>query len=248
MTCGTSEAQTVVAATGGPSSSKPRQRSRKGKERELPSGSTVTTSTQNEDTLRDSQTRTRNRKKTQARKGDSEVVEGNAEQPEAGSEPPPAKGTKKPRPKARPLAKAKTQTHTTPGPSPDPQITGEIQPAVSEATAVGAMESAHASPPAREGEENSREDAQRLSRKRANPASHGPHHTDKRRKTSGADSSSTGNTNADSALGDRSKEGVPLSVAQGDTANPGATTKKSQAIRRTTTAPTRVQPKRSSQS
>jgi len=183
VTCGTSKAQTAVAATGAPSSSKPRQRNRKGKERELPSGSSVTTSTQNEVTLQDSQTRTRNRKKTQAKRGDSEVVECSAEQPEAGSKPPPAKGTKKPRPKARPLAKAKTQTHATSGPSPDPQITGETQPAVSEATAVGAMESAHASPPAREGEENSHEDARRISRKRANPASHESHHTDKRRKS-----------------------------------------------------------------
>jgi len=183
MTCETSEAQTVVAATGGPSSSKPRQRNRKGKERELPSGSTGTTSTRNEDTLQDSQTRTRNRKKTQARRGDSEVIERDAELAGAGSEPPPAKGSKKPRPKARPLAKAKIQTHATSGPSPDPQITGEIQPVVSEATAVRAMESAHASPPAREGEENSREDAQWLSRKRVNPASHESHHTDKRRKS-----------------------------------------------------------------
>ena len=179
MTCGTSEAQTVV-----PSSSKPRQRNRKGKEREPPSGSTDTTSTQKEDTLQDSQTRTRNRKKTQARRGDSEIVERDAEQPRAGSEPPPAKSTKKPRPKARPLGKAKTQTRATSGPSPDPQITGEVQPAVSEATAVGAMNIAHASSPAREGEEEDpRGDTQRLSRKRANPASHESHRTDKRRKS-----------------------------------------------------------------
>jgi hypothetical protein len=178
-TCGTSEAQTVV-----PSSSKPRQRNRKGKEREPPSGSTDTTSTQKEDTLQDSQTRTRNRKKTQARRGDSEIVERDAEQPTAGSEPPSAKSTKKPRPKARPLGKAKTQIRATSGPSPDPQITGEVQAAVSKAAAVGAMDTAHASSPAREGEEeDSRGDTQRLSRKRANPAPHESHHTDKRRKS-----------------------------------------------------------------
>ena len=181
MTCETSEAQT---GTGGASSSKPRQRNRKGKERERPSGSTGTTSAQNDVSLLDSQTRTRNRKKTQARRGDSEVIERDAEQPGAGSEPPPANGTKKPRrPKVRPLAKAKTEAQAT-SLSPDPQVTGEIQPAASGATAVGTMETVNASPPAREeGEENSREDTQRVSRKRANPASHEPRHTDKRRKS-----------------------------------------------------------------
>jgi hypothetical protein len=183
MTCGTSEAPTVVAATGRPSSSRPMQRNRKGKGPELPSGSTGTTSTQKEDTLQDSQTRTRNRKKTQARRGDSEAIEQDAEQPRAGSEPPPTNGIKKPRPKARLLAKAKTQTHATSGPSPDPQITGEIQPAASETAAIGAMESTHALPSAREGEEVSREGTQQLLRKRANPASHESHHTDKRRKS-----------------------------------------------------------------
>ena len=181
MTCETSEAQ---AGTAGPSSSKPRQRNRKGKEREPPSGSTGTTSAQNDVSLQDSQTRTRNRKKTQARRGDSEVIERDAEQPGAGTELPPASGTKKPRrPKARPLAKAKSQTQAT-SLSPDPQITGEIQPAASEATAVGTMESVNASPSTREeGEENSREGTQRVSRKRANPASHESRHTDKRRKS-----------------------------------------------------------------
>ena len=173
----------MVAATGEPSSSKPRQRNRKRKERGLPSESTGTDSIQIEDASQESQTRTGN-EKTQARRGDSEVIERGAEQPEAGSEPTPAGSSKKPRPRARLLAKAKIQAPAAPVPSPRPQDTDEILLAVSEATAAGTVESPHAPLPAQGGEkEDSREDTQRPPRKRPNPASHEPHYADKRRKS-----------------------------------------------------------------
>jgi hypothetical protein len=163
----------VVAA------SKPRQRNRKRKERGLPSESTGTDPIQIEDASQESQTRTGN-EKAQARR-DSEVIERDAEQPEAGSEPTPAGSSKKPRPRARLLVKAKIQTPAAPVPSPRPQNTDEILPAVSEATTAGTVESAHAPLPGER--EDSREDTQRPPRKRPNPASHEPRYVDKRRKS-----------------------------------------------------------------
>src|SRR5712671_1987611 len=67
MTGGTSEAQTAVATTEGSSSSKPRQRSRKGKESGLPSESTSKDSAQIEDAPRESQTRARKGRKAHAK-------------------------------------------------------------------------------------------------------------------------------------------------------------------------------------
>jgi hypothetical protein len=175
----------VVAATGGPSSSKPKQRNRKGKERDLPAESGGTNSIQIVDASQESQRRKSNGRKPRGKKGDSEVTGRDAEEPETTSAPPSAASSKKPRPKARPLNKAKAQPHANPGTSSRLQNTDEIQTTTSEATAVKAVESARASSPLTQGSanEDSEEGTQQLSRKRPNPALPESHYADKRRKS-----------------------------------------------------------------
>jgi hypothetical protein len=173
----------VIAATGGSSSSKPRQRNRKGKERGLPPESAGTNSIQIEPASQESRTRKRDGRKAQGKRGESELTGQDSEQPEAGSESTPATSSNKPRPRARPLNRARTQPHSTPGSSPRLQNTDELQTAVSEATAVGTMEPAHASLPTQGSEKEDSEDTQQLSRKRPNRASPELHYADKRRKS-----------------------------------------------------------------
>jgi hypothetical protein len=176
----------VVAATGGPSSSKPKQRNRKGKERDLPPESGGTNSIQIVDAPQESQRRKSNGRKPRGKKGDSEVTGRDAEEPEkTASAPPSAASSKKPRPKARPLNKAKAQPHANPGTSSRLQNTDEIQTTTSEATAVKTVESARASSLLTQGSANeeSEEDTQQLSRKRLIPALPESHYADKRRKS-----------------------------------------------------------------
>jgi len=174
MTGGTSEAQTAVATTEGSSSSKPRQRSRKGKESGLPSESTSKDSAQIEDAPRESQTRARKGRKAHTKRGDTEASQQDAAQPEAGSQPPPAGSSKNPRPKARPLNQAKRQVQ---------QTVDETHPVISEVVPNVMLESAHASSPPTQGVEDevSREDTLRAPRKRPAPTSPV---LNKRRKTS----------------------------------------------------------------
>jgi hypothetical protein len=178
ITSATSEALTVVAAAQGPSSSKPKQRSRKGKERGLPSESTGLDATPIEDASQESQTRTKKRRKTQAKRGDSEAVGHDTAPPEAGSQPPPVRSSKKPRPRARPLNREKAQAHETSATSPQDQT----RPTVSE-EAAGTVEPAHTSLPAQTVEnDDSRNDTERSSRKRPNLISQESDFADKRQK------------------------------------------------------------------
>ena len=124
-----SEAQVPNATAG--SSSKPKQRSRKGKEREISSVPTATR-TQVEDAPPESQTRKRGNKQAQKRKKDS-VIAHTAE---------PAHPPKGPRPRARPLNKDGTHTSL----NPVSQGDSPVQPNVPEPAASSYMSSPHASP------------------------------------------------------------------------------------------------------
>lgn len=106
-------------------------------------------------------------------------------QPEAGSQSPPG-NSKHPRPRARPLKQAKKRTHEhETSPSLQPQNVGQIQSAVSEATATGTVESAHPSPLVQGGEsEDSGEDTPQLLCKRPNPTSCESNKVGKRQKIS----------------------------------------------------------------
>ena len=122
-----SEAQVTNATAG--SSSKPKQRTRKGKEREISSVPTAT-SAQVEDAPPETQTRKRGNKQTQKRKKDS-VIAHTAE---------PAQPSKGPRPRARPLNKDGTQTSLNPASQDD----SPVQPTVPEPAASSPMSPPHA--------------------------------------------------------------------------------------------------------
>ncbi|KAI0303178.1 hypothetical protein BC826DRAFT_1138792 [Russula brevipes] len=189
ITSATSEALTVVAAAQGPSSSKQRQRNRKGKERGLPCESTGLDATPIEGASQEPQTRTKKGRKTQAKRVDCEAVEHDTAPPEAGSQPPPLRSSKKARPRARPLNREKAQAHETSATSPQPQNMDQTRPTVSEEAADGTVELAHTSLPAQAVENvDSRNDTEeRSSRKRPNLMSHELDFADKskRQKISG---------------------------------------------------------------
>jgi hypothetical protein len=132
-----SEAQVTNPTTG--SSSKPKQRARKGKEREISSGLTAT-SAQVEDAPQESQTRRRGNKQTQTRKKASVIT--HTAQPAADPQPQAAQPSKGPRPRARRINKDGTQT----GPNPMSQNDNPVQPAVPEPAASSSIGSPHASP------------------------------------------------------------------------------------------------------
>jgi hypothetical protein len=178
----------VVPVSKRPSSSKPRQRNRKGTGRGFPSSSTGVdiNDTQIEDTSQEPQPQTSSGRKTQAtqaQSGDSEMIEKDAAQPEVDSQPLPAGKSKSLRPKARPLKQAKAQvTSSSP---PQPQSMGEIQPVASGAATVGIVESIHAPPLTLEVEnENSHTETPtaRDSRKRSKPKSPQRNSANKRQK------------------------------------------------------------------
>jgi len=177
--------------------------------------------------------RKRNSRKAQGKRGESELIGRDSQQPEAGSESTPATSSNKPRPRARPLNRAKTHPHATPGSSPRLQNTDELQTAVSEATAVGTMESAHASLPTQGSEKEDSEGTQQLPRKRPNRAPE-VHYADKRRKSKDVFMHLQVLANK--------------TIASGTDTPLASESKLDQPIRRTATAPTRVQPKRSSRS
>lgn len=264
IACDASEAQMVVPVTKEASSSKPRQRKRKGAE----------------DASRESQTQTSSGNKrpgTQEERepgNETETMERGAVQPDVDPRPLPAGNSKNVRPRARPLKRAKSPAHSASDSPPQPHSTGQIQPAASGVAAVGAVEPVHASPPTQGVEsEGSHEDILRLPQKRPNSTSRKLNHADKRQKVSdqvqseevaetmdgsadvdaaakapGAESSLSDNIDIDPALGGQVKEGPRPPVVQ-SVANVHATPKKSQPIRvKKATAPTRIQPKRSSRS
>jgi hypothetical protein len=127
-----SEAQVTNVIPG--SSSKPKQRTRKGKEREVSSQPTAT-SAQVEDAPQESKTRRRGNKQKQTRKKDSIIT--HSAQPETD----PAQPSKGPRPRARRINKDGTQTSL----NPLSQNDSGLQPAVPEPAASGTG-SPHASP------------------------------------------------------------------------------------------------------
>ena len=189
IVCDASEAQMVAPVTKEPSSSKPRQRKRKGVSAVFlwprPTGFD-TNDIQTEDTSREPQSQTssgRKRPGTQAKTGEpeTETMESDAVQSGVDPQPLPAGNSKNVRPRARPLKRAKSQAQVTSDFPPQPQI----QPAASGAAAVGAVESVHASPPTQGVEnEGSHEDTVRLPQRRPNPTLHPLDHADKRQKTS----------------------------------------------------------------
>ena len=85
----------------------------------------------------------------QAERGETETetMERDAVQPEVDPQPLPTGNSKNVRPRARPLKRAKSQAQVITDSPPQPQSTAQIQPAASGAAAVGAVESAHVSPP-----------------------------------------------------------------------------------------------------
>jgi hypothetical protein len=122
---------------------------------------------------------------------ETETMERDAVQPEVDPQLLPAGNSKNVRPRARPLKRAKSQAHVTSDSPPQHQSTGQIQSAASEAAAVGAVESDHASPPTptptpTQGVENedSHDDALRLPPKRPNPTLYQLNHADKRQRIS----------------------------------------------------------------
>jgi hypothetical protein len=189
--CEASEVPTVVATTEGPSgssSSKPKQRNRKGGTRETSLQSTGANSGQAEDASRETQARTRNSKKKQTRRQDCEVPGANAGQSEVNSQLAPAESSKNSRPRARPLNRMRGQKRSNSGPSLQPQNVSQVRPAVaSEAAAGYTVDSFPASPPGEQAtSEDSREDRERLSRKRRNTTSRSDSNdAAKRQKTSG---------------------------------------------------------------
>lgn len=264
IVCDASEAQMVAPVTKEPSSSKPRQRKRKG----------------TEDTSRKSQTQTRRqeeaRNEPERGEPETETMERDALQPEVDPQPLPTGNSKNVRPRARPLKRVKSQAHVTSDSPPQPQSTGQIQPAASRAAAVGAVESVHAAPPTQGAEnEDLQEDTLQLPQKRPDPTLHQLNHADKRQKISDqvqseevaetmnrsadmdaaakapdAESSLPDNIDIDPAVGGQVKEGpMPPVVQSVASVNVLATPKKSQPIRvKKATVPTRIQPKRSSRS
>ena len=174
----------MAATTEGPSSSssKPKQRSRKGKSREISESleSAGANSVQAEDVSRESQTRMRTK---QARRGDSEVSGADAGQ---SVQLMPAEGSKNSRPRARPLNRSR-QTPSSSDPSQLPQNISQAQlTAASEAAARDTMDSSPASLSVKRATgEGSREDRARPSRKRPNTTSRSKlNYADKRQKTS----------------------------------------------------------------
>ena len=115
----------MTNATAG-SSSKPKQRTRKGKEREISSVPTAT-SAQVEDAPPETQTRKRGNKQTQKRKKDSVIAHT-------------VESAHPPRPRARPLNKDGTQTSLNPASQDD----SPVQPTVPESAASSPMSSPHA--------------------------------------------------------------------------------------------------------
>ncbi|KAI0307380.1 hypothetical protein B0F90DRAFT_564497 [Multifurca ochricompacta] len=170
----------TVAATEGHSSSKLKQRSRKGNEHGVSFEPTRLGSVQVEGATRGSQTRTRGGKKMQSKRGGSELIGVNTAHSDVFS------GTfKNCRPRARPLNGAKSRTDIYSDAAPQPQTVSHAQSTISEAAVGGVVDSASASPPVgRVAGESPREAILRLPRKRPNTTPHGElNDTDKRRKT-----------------------------------------------------------------
>ena len=125
-----SEAQVTNDTTA--SSSKPKQRTRKGKERDVSFDSTAT-SAQVEDVAQESRTRRRGNNQTVAKKKDSAVT--HTAQPEVDPQPHLTQPSKGPRPRARPLNKDGAQTSL----NPMSQNDSQVQPAVPDPAASGAI-------------------------------------------------------------------------------------------------------------
>lgn len=251
-----SEAQVTNATTG--SSSKAKQRTRKGKEREISSGPTAT-SAQVDDAPQESHTRRRGNKQTRTRKKDSVITD--TAQPEVDPQPQAAQPSKGPRPRARRLNKDRTQT----SPNPVSQNDSPVQPAVPGPAAGSSIGSPHVSPSeAQDTPAGPSGASPELTRKRRLTASRDDLNSgNKKRKTldqgranalkekstsQGADivekASSTVNT---PALGDEASDEQVVTVTETSTANPEVGPgKKSQPSRRKPVAtPTRIQPRRS---
>ena len=169
----------VAPAIKEPSSSRPRQRKRKGVSAISPLALTLLILGTPQET------RTETSPGTQAeREPGPETIERDAVQPEVGPQPLLPGNSKNVRPRARPLKRAKSQAHVTSGSPPQAQSTGQIQPATSGAAVVGAVEFVHASPPTQVENEDSHEDPLQLPQKRTNLTLHQLNHADKRQKIS----------------------------------------------------------------
>ncbi|KAI9466791.1 hypothetical protein BJY52DRAFT_1234364 [Lactarius psammicola] len=243
-----SEAQVMTG-----SSSKPKQRTRKGKERDVSFETTDAISTQIGDAPQESQTR---------RRGDNQM------------QPHPAQTPKGSRPRARPLNRDGTQTSS--NPMLQSQNGSQLQPAVPGPAASGTIGSAY--PSASEAQDTTDGPSgatPQLARKRRSTASRDELNPDnKKRKTldrrrakaTKEDSSSRGAdivakasctdthvvnaSDVDPVLGDGASEEQVATVTETITTNPEVTPrKKSQASRRKpVTTPTRILPKRSTRS
>lgn len=158
-----SEAHVTNATT--PSSSKPKQRTRKGKERDI-SFEPTATSDQVEDVPQESRTRRRGNNQTHAKKKDSAIT--HTAQPEVDPQPHPTQPSKGPRPRARPLNKDGAQTSL----NPMSQNDSQVQPAVLESAASGAIGSPNPSPSETQDTTNGPSGAaSQLARKRRHTAS-----------------------------------------------------------------------------
>jgi hypothetical protein len=124
------------------SSSKPKQRTRKGKQRDVSVEPTASdaTSAQVEDAPQKSKTRRRGDNQIQARQRDSIITQ--TTQSGVDPQPPPAQPSKGARPRARRINKEGTQTSL----NPVLQSQSQLQPAVPEPAASGTVGSAHTSP------------------------------------------------------------------------------------------------------
>ncbi|KAF8268284.1 hypothetical protein EI94DRAFT_1728203 [Lactarius quietus] len=248
-----SEAQVKNATVG--STSKPKQRTRKGKGRDV--SLPTAPSAEVEDAPQESQTRKRGGNHTQKRKKDSTIAA--TGQPEVAPQPHPVQPPKGPRPRARRLNKDGTQTSL----NPVSQNDSQVQPAVPEPAASSAIGSPHASPS--EDQDTTDDAAPQLARKRRHTASRDELNSgnkkrktqDRRRATSTKEKPSSQDADivakasctvdVDPALGDDATEEQLATVVETSTTNPEVRPRrKSQPSRRKPVAtPIRVQLRRS---